>query len=395
MSPTRRRLAALAFMLCCLAPTLLVGAQEDPYAPIFIDEKPAPKPQTKPVDDPYAPIFVDKVTADTAKTKSAVPQQEDRLTPKVAPPKRKKHDIPLRAEPKTIEHSKLELFLNSSFLWRDPIIVACIAAIVLGVMGVYVVLKRMVFVTATLANVSGVGVALGLLLGLGAAHGHEGAAIAWYSDLLGLFGFSLLITAITAGSFAWWRASKFISNESILGVAYLASSAALVLFASQLNQATHDIDNIVFGTAVVVEKSQLVIVPLFSIIILIINFIFNKDFIFSSFDPTTAQAVRYPVRLLNVSLLVLIGIAIAITTRAIGALPVFSFVVLPPLAALQLSERLRHVFILAPIFGLIAAAGGYVAAFMLAWPVGPTMTTACAALLLLSALARRILPNKA
>ena len=83
-------------------------------------------------------------------------------------------------------------------------------------------------------------------------------------------------------------------------------------------------------------------------------------------------------------LLITIGLAIAIATRAIGALPVFSLIVLPPLTALLLTDRIGLVFLLAPILGALAAAGGYFTAFMLAWPVGPTMTMCCAGLLVLA-----------
>jgi zinc transport system permease protein len=285
--------------------------------------------------------------------------------------------------------------MQSSFLWRNPIIVASVAAFILALVGIYVVLPRLVFVTACLANVSGVGVAIGLLLGLGvgehAAHGeHSGV----FDDLLGVFGFSLVITCLTAAGFAWWRESKRISGESLLGVAYLLSSALLVLLSSQLNHATHDIDDIVFGSAVVVEPSQLVIVPFIAALLLILHLLLRKDFLFVSFDPVMARAIRYPVRALDILLFISVGLAIAIATRALGALPVFAFIVLPPLAALQLTERISLVFVLAPIFGVLSAAGGYFAAFMLAWPVGPTMTVLGVCILALSAL-RPLLSRRA
>jgi zinc transport system permease protein len=281
------------------------------------------------------------------------------------------------------------LFVRSYRFWRNPILVACVAALVLGAIGVYVILRRVVFATACLANVSGVGVALGALIGLDPhALEHSAETHHWYEDIVGLFGFSLLFTAVLAAAFAWWRESKRMSRESLLGFVYVVSGALLVLLASQLNQSTHAIDDIVFGSAVVVERSQVIIVPLFAALLLIVHIVFNKDFLFASFDPVAARAAHYPVRLLDTLLFVTIGLAIATGTRAIGAMPVFSFVVLPPLTALMLTDRIRLVFFLAPIFGVLGAATGYMTAFMLKLPVGPSMTLCCALLLGLASLRR-------
>ena len=46
-------------------------------------------------------------------------------------------------------------FFNNYFLWRDPLIVAAFSGLICGFFGVYVVLKRMVFVSAALTQVSG------------------------------------------------------------------------------------------------------------------------------------------------------------------------------------------------------------------------------------------------
>ena len=339
------------------------GEAQGPYAPILPPNASADDGSVD--DDPYAPI---------APTHGGEEHHSDTVAPQ-----------PIGGSPQTM--SRWSLFIHSHQFWRRPVLVASIAAIVLGVVGIYVVLRRVVFATACLANVSGVGVALGALVGLDTHPGeHQIEAHAWYHDIFGLFGFSLLVTVGAAATFAWWRESKRLSRESVLGVAYVATAALLVVLASQVHRATHEIDHIVFGSAVVVEHSQLVIVPLFSALIIVVHLIFRKDFLFTSFDSVTAQAMQYPVRRLDMLLFITIGLAIAISTRAIGALPVFSFVVLPPLTALLVTDRIGLAFLLAPILGAIAAAVGYGVAFMLLLPVGPSMTLCCVLLFCMAGL---------
>ena len=348
-------LAVAAGLVLAVSPCFAQDGDEpfDPYAPIA---PPTNAHDESVDDDPYAPI---------------VPDHSEHVHHSHTPA-----SDPIAGEKPSM--SRWTLFLRSHEFWRRPVFVACIAAVVLGIVGIYVVLRRVVFATACLANVSGVGVALGALLGLDAHPGeHTLEPHAWYADIFGLFGFSLLVTVGAAATFAWWRESKRLSRESVLGVAYVGTAALLIVLASQVHRATHEIDHIVFGSAVVVEHSQLIIVPLFSAMIVVVHIIFRKDFLFTSFDSVTAQAVQYPVRRLDMLLFITIGLAIAISTRAIGALPVFSFVVLPPLTALLWTDRIGMAFLLAPILGAITAAIGYGVAFMLLLPVGPSMTLCC------------------
>jgi zinc transport system permease protein len=62
--------------------------------------------------------------------------------------------------------SILNEFINSYFLWRDPMIVGAVTGAVCGFLGVYVVLRRIIFVSATLTQISSFGVALSFYLDL-------------------------------------------------------------------------------------------------------------------------------------------------------------------------------------------------------------------------------------
>ena len=69
---------------------------------------------------------------------------------------------------------------------------------------------------------------------------------------------------------------------------------------------------------------------------------------------------------------------VSVTTRALGAMPVFAFSVLPAMTALSLGRRLSAVFTLAAMLGLLSAVLGYLAAFFLRFPVGACQTVVAA-----------------
>jgi zinc transport system permease protein len=76
--------------------------------------------------------------------------------------------------------------------------------------------------------------------------------------------------------------------------------------------------------------------------------------------------------------------SVSVCTRALGALPVFAFSVLPAMAAMILVPNLRWAFPLATLFGAAAGGLGYLAAFFLSFPVGASQTAAATALVLLA-----------
>lgn len=274
-----------------------------------------------------------------------------------------------------LDTSSFGEFIRSYFLWRDPMIVGAVSGAICGFLGVYVVLRRIVFVGAMLSQVSSFGVALAFYL--------QGfSALSLFQSLIDPFALSLVMTGAAALFFALNRVFFRISQEGVIGFGYLLASGIVVIIADRITHEAHDIADILFGSAVVVDPKEVYIVPAVAIVAILIHWIFFKDFIFVSFDPETARLFKYPVRILNTVLLLTVGVVIAVTTRALGALPVFALAVLPPITALFLTERLTLVFIFSIMIGILSAVFGYFFSFVLSLPTGASITT-CASLFFL------------
>lgn len=269
-------------------------------------------------------------------------------------------------------------FLNSYFLWRDPMIVGAVTGAVCGFLGVYVVLRRIIFVSAALTQISSFGVALAFYLEA------YGAGLA--ASLLQPFALSIILTVLAALFFALRRNFIRISQEGVIGFGFLIASGGVVILGDRITKGAHDIANILFGSAVVVDPMDVYIVPGAAAIVFILHRIFFKDFIFVSFDEESARLFKYPVALLNTALLVSIAVIVAVGTRAMGALPVFAFLALPPLTSLMITEKIRLVFLLSVIFGILSATLGYFFSFILSIPTGASMTV-CASIFFLLGLA--------
>lgn len=274
-------------------------------------------------------------------------------------------------------------FFENFTLWRDAVAAAVISGAALGFLGVWVVLKRMVYVPLALTQVSSAGVIAAFLLHdvLDATLGEHPAAEffcdpAWFSLL-----FSLGAAAVFA------RARRESTNG--VAVAYLVSAAAVLLLGGFIRQDLHDVSGVLFGSAVLVETQQVAYLLAAGLLVAIVHALLYRRFLFVSFDPDAAGAAGLR-RFSHEALLVgSMALMISVATRAIGALPAFGFAILPALGALRLARTMRAAFLLSALVGVVAAAGGYYLSFVLELPTGASMVLLCALLSLALALLGR------
>lgn len=279
-------------------------------------------------------------------------------------------------DPSLLEPSKWEQFQASFDLFRDPVLCALIAGGVLGFLSVYVVLRRMVFVSAAVTHSAGLGVALAFF-----AEIHLGVHV---NPLVGATGLSLVATLLLMADPARLK----LTRESMLGLAFAFAGGAAVLVGDRIAQEAHDIQGILFGTAVLVTEEQLASVAFAGAAIMFIQLWWFRGLTFASFDRVGARVQGLPVRLLDSVLMISIGIMVGVSARALGALPVFAFSTLSAIAVLVLDLRLGWTFLLATLAGCISGVGGYLFAFFYDFPVGGSQTVLSTALVVVAVLLR-------
>jgi zinc transport system permease protein len=275
--------------------------------------------------------------------------------------------------------SALQGFLSAREIWQSPLLASLLAGALLGFLGVFVVLRRTVFVSAALTQISTVGLVFGLFL-----EERLHAEAEHVEHQLGMaMGFAV-VGAVLLGTLRPRR----LPAEAAVGAAWVAASALVVLGVSRLVHAAHDLSGMVFGNAVAVPDEELWILCAVALFCAAVHLAFAKELAFASFDPETARALGMKVARWDALLYLTIGLAIPATARALGALPVFAFLTLPASAALLLRLRLGPAFLLAAAFGVLAAGGGYLASWFAETPTGATMVVLAALFLVPGGVAR-------
>ena len=258
-------------------------------------------------------------------------------------------------------------------LWRAPILAGILAGAILGYIGVFVVLKRMVFVSAALSEISGVGVAfafyVGQLFGID-PHAHGAVPLLFEPTW-----FSLLFACGAAALLALRPGHRRLATETIVGLAYIISSALVlaILSSPRIAQEAHAVGDILFGNAVVVPPAQIYELAAAGAAAVLTLALFFKEVLFVSYDPDTATVQGVGVFRYELLLNLATAVVISVATRAVGALPVFAFTVIPAAAALMITERMRLTLALSVAFGVVAAAVGYYVSWTEQLPTGASM----------------------
>jgi zinc transport system permease protein len=271
-------------------------------------------------------------------------------------------------------------------LFGNAISAALIAAALCGYLGVFVVLRRLAFVSAALGQISGLAVAFGFYVGsYFGIDPHTPTPVSLDPVVL-----ALVMAGVASAGLGYFSRIERTSPESAVAFVYLSATALaiLVLASPRIVQEAHEVGDLLFGNAVAIRREHFFELAVVAVAVLASHLFLFKDLLFVSFDPEMAQAIGLPVTLLNLVLYVSIGVSVAVATRAIGALPVFGFLVLPAGAALLVSESVRGVLALSIAGAMIAAVGGFYLSFVESWPTGPLMVACAAAYWPLAALYR-------
>ena len=273
-------------------------------------------------------------------------------------------------------------FWGGRELWREPLLAGMLAGALLGYLGVFVVLKRMVFVSAALSEISGVGVAFAFYVGAIVGydpHSHGGVPVPLDPNW-----FSLLFACAAAAVFSARPGHRKLAPETIVGLGFIVASALVlaILNSPRIAQEAHAVNDILFGNAVTVPRSQIYALAFAGAAAIVAHLLFFKEFLFVSYDPETAVVQGLGVFRYELLLNLATAVVISVATRAVGALPVFAFSVIPAAAALMLTERMRLTIALAVAFGVVSAAVGYYVSWVEQLPTGASMVVVSSIFLL-------------
>ncbi|MDR3377085.1 MAG: metal ABC transporter permease [Verrucomicrobiae bacterium] len=264
----------------------------------------------------------------------------------------------------------LKEILSPDFLLRNSVYTSMLIGLVCPLVGVFLVLRRLVFMGVALPQISstGVAVALSLPLWLGLMPPHH----AEHSEHLVAFAGSMIFSlgAILLLAFLDRRGRGL--SEGRLGAAYVTASALSILLLSKNRYAEVGWLDMLKGEVITIDNSDLLITALTLVVVLALLGLFHKEFLLVSFDRAMAATLGKRVLWWDTLIYLMIGVTVSISVLSVGPLISFGFLLVPALVAQLFARNMRQFFVAASLLGGGTALLGFWLAYRLDWPVGPT-----------------------
>lgn len=261
-------------------------------------------------------------------------------------------------------------------MWK-PLLACLILTGMHAYLGVHVVERKVIFVDLSLAQIAALGATVALLFGYGL---HSPAN----------FWFSLGATFVGAVIFSATRSRREkIPQEAIIGIVYAVSAAAAVLILSRTAEGDEHIRHMLVGHILLVDTPEIVKLAILYFLVGILHWKFRKTFFLISSDPAKAYASGLRVKFWDLLFYLTFGLVVTSSVEIAGVLLVFSFLIVPPVAAMLFSDSIKARLIFGWSVGAVTSLMGVGVSYFLDLPTGATIVCTFGAVLLILGMARK------
>ena len=264
----------------------------------------------------------------------------------------------------------LRQMLSPDFLLRNAVYTSMLVGFACPLIGVFLVMRRLVFMGVALPQISstGVAIALSLPVWLGFRPTDHGAHSAHALAFLGATTFSLAAILVLAFLDRRGRGQP----EGRLGTAYAVAAAFSMLLLAKNPFGEIGWLEMLKGEMLTISDGDLALTAGALALVLAALGLFCKELLLVSFDRAMAATLRKNVVVWDVLLYVLIGLTVSMAVLSAGPLVAFGFLLIPALTAHVVARTMRQLMTLASLIGGAVAFLGFWIAYQYDLPVGPT-----------------------
>jgi len=249
---------------------------------------------------------------------------------------------------------------------RNAIIAALLASIACGIVGVYVVVKRIVFISGGIAHAAFGGIGLGYFLGL--------------NPVLGVIPFSIA-SALSMGIVS--RRTK-IPEDTAIGILWATGMALGIILVALTPGYAPDLFGYLFGSILTVSRSDIMLMLLLDAVIIGVVALYHHEFEAICFDEEYATAIGLHTERLYLLLLCLIALTVVALIRVVGVILVIALLTMPAAISRRFSARMHGMIVRSVALSAILTFCGLLLAYLFNLPSGATIVLVSACVFILS-----------
>jgi zinc transport system permease protein len=245
--------------------------------------------------------------------------------------------------------------LTSQGFMQNAMIVGLLASVACGVMGSYVVVRRIVFISGGISHTVLGGMGIAYYYGYNPIHG---AVI------------SALVSALVIG-FVSLRYHQY--EDTLIGALWAVGMAVGVLFIYKTPGYNVDLMSYLFGNILMVERESVRLLAYLDGLIILSVLLFYKRFLAVCFDEEYSRLQGVGVVSTYLLLLCLIALTVVILIQVVGIILVIALLTLPAATARYYARSLVQMMILASVLGALFTTSGLIVSYQPNLPAGATI----------------------
>ena len=243
-------------------------------------------------------------------------------------------------------------------------------ATVCALLGVFVVLKRIVFIGIALSQVAAAGIALAFLL--------------HFPPILGAAAATLLCVTVLACPYETER----VPRDAVLGAVFLLASALSILIVAKSGFGLDEVKALLYGDLIITGKTDLLLISCILLPVLAVFLLFLRPIVYTFVDREQARVLGIRTFLWELLFFYLLGIAVSGSSNMGGALLVFCHLTVPPMAGMLLCRRLWNVVAVSVGIACASTLLGIYLSFRFDLPTNQLITVVAGGFLLVAAVVR-------
>jgi len=271
----------------------------------------------------------------------------------------------------------LELLVDpfrSPYMLR-ALIQVLLLAVLGGVVGVHVLLRRLAFFTEALQHTVFPGIAAAFLLGQSLLLGALAAALATVA---------LLVVTTSWPDRSGSAGARRLDRDGVLSLLTATAFATGVVLVSRGRSFQHDLTVLLFGRILAVDERQLVETAILAVVCTATLVLLHKELVLLAFDEAAARALGYRPAVLEVVLNVVVALVVVAAIRSVGTVLVVAFLVTPAAAARSVTRSVAGAMVVAVAFSAVCGWVGLVLSFELSVDHGINLASGATAVVVMT-----------
>lgn len=241
--------------------------------------------------------------------------------------------------------------MTYSFL-RTALVAAVLAGVACGIVGTYIVSRRMVFLSGGITHASFGGIGIAYYLGLNPIGG------------------AMVFAILSALGVEWASARGRIREDSAIGIVWSVGMAVGLLFIYLTPGYAANLMTYLFGDVLTVSDVSVKALALLVVVLLGVSALFGRPIVYAAFDREFAKSQGVRADLILAIMTVLTAITIVLSIRIVGIVLLISLLTIPPVIAASFTKSYMKIARLASIFAVVGNVLGLYAAYKINLPVG-------------------------